>query len=348
MSKSTKLTGSVIRFLRKRGFGFIKPDEGGDEVFVHWEDLVTDDDWPFIEKGTEVEYLVEDDSTGKQRAKEVTLAGGEKIPVFTKPYEDREVNDEETFTGSVKFFDSRKGFGYIKPDQEITWEDDSSGEGLYFSRDGILTSNMGQGMILRVDKDLRVSFKVYKDKKGLGACEVQNEDETPLEYQQRKDGGSKKRKRQRGDKNGKSAKKQKTKEELIEEREIDEDETTYTGTVKFYKAEKEFGFITISDEITYNDVSVKEKIFVMKEDIVCYSDEVGMTEDSEVMFKIYKDSRGLGAYEVMNADGTPIVYGSESKKSPATKPAKRKRKITKKVAVKSKKKVVRRRKKKET
>merc|ERR1711920_1043230 len=245
--------------------------------------------------------------------------------------------------GAVKFFDSRKGFGYIKPDQEITWEDESTGEGLYFSRDAILTSNSGKGMILRVTKDLRVSFKVYKNSKGLGACEVQNEDETPLEYQQRKEGGSKKRKRQSGNKNKKSAKKQKTKQELIDEREIDEDETTFTGTVKSYNPDKEFGFITISDEITHNDVTVKEKIFVMKEDIVCYSEEVGMIEDSEVMFKIYKDSKGLGAYEVMNADGTPIVYG-ESKKSPSPEPVKPKKKVTKRVS-KGKKKTVKRRKK---
>merc|ERR1711920_434075 len=210
--------------------------------------------------------------------------------------------------GAVKFFDSRKGFGYIKPDQEITWEDESTGEGLYFSRDAILTSNSGKGMILRVTKDLRVSFKVYNKSK-------------------------------------KSAKKQKTKQELIDEREIDEEETTYTGTVKSYNPEKEFGFITISDEITYNGVSAKERIFVMKEDIVCYSEEVGMTVDNEVMFKIYKDSKGLGAYEVMNEDGTPIVYGGESKKSPSPEPVKPKKRVTKKVSGKGKKRTVKRRKK---
>merc|ERR1719397_454849 len=181
-------------------------------------------------------------------------------------------------------------------------------------------------MVLRVNRGLRVCFKVYKNEKGLGACEIQNEDKTPLEYQPRREGGSRKRKRQV----------KKTKQELIEEREIDEDENTYTGTVKFYKPEKEFGFINITEEITFKDVTVKEKIFVMKDDIVCYSDEVGMNEDSEVMFKIYKDSKGIGACEVMNVDGTPIEYSTESKKSSTPEPTKPK----KKASAKGKKKVV--------
>jgi len=340
MSTDSKVTGTIVRFLRGRGFGFIKPEDGGDEVFVHWENLVTDDDWPFVEKGTEVEFLVEEDKEGKPRAKEVTLVGGEKIPVFTKPYEDREVNEEDTFTGDIKFFDGWKGFGFVTPDEEITFEGETSGEGLFFSRDAIHSSNSGKGMVLRLSKGLRVSFKVYKDKKGLGACEIQNEDMTPLEYQPRKEGGNRKRKRG-GDGKKKSPKKAKTKEQLIEEREIDDDETVYTGTVKSYKSDKDFGFITISEDITFKDVTVKEKIFVMKEDIVCYSDEVGLNVSAEVMFKVYKDSKGLGACEVMNVDGTPIDYKSEGKKSPSPKPAKSK----KKAKSKGKKKVVKRRKK---
>jgi len=349
MSTDSKVKGTVVRFFRGRGFGFIKPKEGANEVFVHWEDLITDDHWPFIEKGTEVEFLLTEEEEGKPAAKEVTLANGENIPIFTKPYEDREVNDEEIFKGAVKFFDGRKGFGFLTPDEEITWNDESSGEGLFFSRDALLATNTGKGMILRVSKDLRVSFKVYKNSKGLGACEVQNEDETPLACEPRKErkaGG--KRKRRGGDGNKKSAKKAKTKEELIAEREIDADETVYTGTVKMYNAEKDFGFIAISEEITFEDITVKEKIYVMKEDIVCDSDEVALIADSEVMFKIYKDSKGLGACEVTNVDGTPIESSTKDKESEAevakaASPVKPKKKAAKKG--KKKKKVVKRKRK---
>jgi len=308
-----KVKGTVLRFMRGRGFGFIKPEGGGKSVFVHWEDLETDDHWPFIQRGTEVEYkLVKED--GKLSAKEVTLEGGEKIPVFTKPYEDREINEDETFKGTVKFFDGLKGFGIIEPDHEITFGDVTEGKGLYFSRDGLIVSNAGRGMVLRLRNDTKVSFNVYKDKKGLGAFNIQNENETPLECEARKEGkGVRGRKRKRKKSQGrkgkkKKAKKAKTKEELIEEREIDEDENIFTGTVQMYNAEKEYGFITIAEEITFKDVTVKEKIYVMKEDIVCSSGEIGLKPEAEVMFKVYKDSKGLGAGEVMNVDGTPIMY----------------------------------------
>jgi len=346
----SKVKGTMVRFFRGRGFGFIKPQEGGKEVFVHWEDLVTDDHYPYVEKGTEVEFLLVE-SDGNRSAKEVTLADGEEIPVFTKPYEDREVNEDEVYMGAIKFFDGRKGFGFVEPDQEISWGEVSSGEGLFFKRDSFVAVNAGKGMMLRIPDGMRVSFKVYKDKKGLGACEIQKEDQTPIEGEPRpekKQGGGRKRKRKGGDGNKKATKRvKKTKEELIEEREIDEEETTYIGTVKYYKPEKEFGFITITEDITFKDITVKEKIFVMKEDIVCYADEVNLLTDSEVMFKIYKDSKGLGACEVMNADGTPITgkvdeAEAEVVKEPSPEPAKPK----KKAAAKGKKKKVTKRKKK--
>jgi len=310
---SDKVKGTVVRFMRGRGFGFIKPNGGGKNVFVHWEDLETDDHWPYIARGTVVEYqLVKED--GVARAKDVTLEGGDKIPVFTKPYDDRVVNEDQTFVGTLKFFDGQKGFGFLKPDEEISFENVSAGDGLFFSRDALIVSNAGKGMILRLTGPKRLSFKVYKDEKGLGACQIQNEDETPFKCEKRKEkpgsakGRKRKRKGRKGDGNKKPAKKAKTKEELIEEREIDEDESIYTGTVKMYKPDKEFGFINIAEEITFKDTTVKDKIYVMKEDIVCYSDEVGLIPEAEVIFKVYKDSKGLGASEVMNADGTPITY----------------------------------------
>jgi len=313
------MKGTVVRFYRKRGFGFIKPKGGGKQVLVHWSKLVTDDKWPFIKRGTEVKFnLVEKDENGKRSAKDVTLANGRKIPVYVPENSDRVSNDDDVFSGVIQFFDYRKGFGMVKPEDEITWEDVTvtSEDALYFSREALITTGGGKGMVLNLRNGKKVTFKVYKDKKGLGAHELQNEDGNPLEYEERKRKGGRKRKRTAKKGNKKPAKKakvvKKTKEELLEERELDEEETIYTGTVKQYRADKEFGFISIDEDITFNGVTATEKIYVMKEDIICYSEEVGLKPDTSVMFKIYKDSMGLGACEVHNEDGTPITYEPET------------------------------------
>jgi len=318
---------------------------------VHWSKLVTDDKWPYIKRGTEVKFkLVEKDDNGKRSAEEVTLANGDKIPTFVPENPDRISNDDDVFSGIVQFFDYRKGFGMIKPEEEITWEDTTvtPKDAIFFSRDAIMTTGGGKGMVLNLRNGKKVTFKVYKDKKGLGAHEMQNEDGNPLEYESRKRKGGKKRKRT-ANKNGKKkpAKKakvvKKTKDELIEEREIDGEETIYTGTVKEYRADKEFGFISIDEEITFNGITAKDKIYVMKEDIICYSTEVGLIPDTSVMFKIYKDSMGLGACEVHNEDGTPIIYepkeeaaeDKEQEQSPVTKPATKKKTVKRKAVKKA-------------
>jgi len=360
------MKGKVIRFYRNRGFGFIKPANGGKQVLVHWSKVLTDDKWPFIKKGTEVEFeLLEKDDNGKRSANNVTLVGGEKIPIFIPDTPDRECNDEDIYSGTVKFYDSRKGFGVIQPDDNITWEDVTSDKGIFFSRDAIISTEGAKGYVLKLHRGTKVTFKVYKDKKGLGAHELQNEDGNPLEYEARKrrKGGKKRKRTSKKDKKkqfkkAKVVKKvkvvKKTKEELLDEREVEDEENIYTGTVKYYREGKDFGFISIENDITFKDLTASSKIYVMKEDIICYSDEVGLNPDTKVIFKVYKDSMGLGAYEVTNEDGTPIIFEpveeegeeeevQESEKSPEPAPVEVKKSPRKVVKRKNIKKVVKRR-----
>jgi len=309
------MKGTIIRFYRNRGFGFIKPEDGG-KVFVHHEEIHTDDQWPFMKRGTKVEFEVEEED-GKKKAKNVTLEGGDKIPVYLPDNSDRVSNDDDIYSGAIKFFEARKGWGIIIPDSEITWEGITTSESVYFSRDVINATGAAKGMVLSLRPGTKVTFKVYKDqKKSLGAHELQNEDGNPFEYEPRKP-RTRKRKRSSRKRGGKKKAKlpKKTKEELLEEREIDEEENLYTGTVKFYNADKEFGFITIEEDITFNGATAKDAIYVLKEDIVSRSEEVGLNEGKKVVFKVYKDSMGLGASEVQNEDGTPIVYEQEEVQS---------------------------------
>jgi len=332
-------------------------------VLVHWSNLVTDDKWPYIKRGTEVEFeLIEKDDNGKRSATGVTLLGGKKIPVFTPTNSDRVSNNEDIYSGSIKFFDYRKGFGVIKPDDVITWNDVTSENGVFFSRDAIVSTGGAKGKVLNLRHGTKVTFKVHSGKRGLGAHELKNEDENPIEYEARRarKGGKKRRRSLKKGEKKKPAKRtkkkkkketvvKKTKEELMEEREIDEEENIYTGTVKAYKAEKGFGFISLDEDITFKGATAKGKIYLMKEDIMSYSDDIGVSPETRVMFKVYKDSLGLGAYEVMNEDGSsvnsqpakeitePATEGARKNKktSPKKVPVPAKKKTTKKKAIKN-------------
>lgn len=55
-------TGKVLRFDEFRGYGFIAPDDGGEDVFMHANDLR--DDKYLFRAGLKVEFEVEDGDKG--------------------------------------------------------------------------------------------------------------------------------------------------------------------------------------------------------------------------------------------------------------------------------------------
>jgi len=48
-------TGTVKWFNEKKGFGFIIPDDGGDELFVHYSNI-TAEGFKSLKEGQKVEY----------------------------------------------------------------------------------------------------------------------------------------------------------------------------------------------------------------------------------------------------------------------------------------------------
>lgn len=55
-------TGKVIRFDEFKGYGFVAPDEGGEDVFIHVNDL--DFDKRLLAPGVRVEYVAEHGDRG--------------------------------------------------------------------------------------------------------------------------------------------------------------------------------------------------------------------------------------------------------------------------------------------
>merc|ERR1719427_1158151 len=180
-----QVKGVVVRFDRRKGFGFIQPKrEGEKQVFVHWKDIVSDEQWPALKVGTEVQFTINNTDSKGAKAEKVKLAGGKKV---TCERDDREVDEETIYTGTVKFFAGKDGYGFIIPDEDIEFMDatcssedteDNKG-GLYIAREDVL---FAEGSAPNLNYGTKVQFQVYKSDKGLGACRVQNEDGTAYEY----------------------------------------------------------------------------------------------------------------------------------------------------------------------
>merc|ERR1719381_335365 len=137
------------------------------------------------------------------RAENVKLPGGKKI---TCERDDREVDEETIYTGTVKFFAGKNGFGFIIPDEEIefmgvtvTTDAEAEEGGLYVAREDVI---FAEDSAPNLNYGTKVQFQTYKSDKGLGACEVQNEDGTAYEYKR----STKRKMKNKGGANKKSKK----------------------------------------------------------------------------------------------------------------------------------------------
>ena len=127
-------TGTVKWFNAQKGFGFITPDNGGEEIFVH-QSAINANGFRSLGEGEAVQYTLTTDDRGKAKAMDVSAPGGgfvtgdsggrggggggkgsrgggssapRKWPADKAPSAGKLV-------GTVKWFNVEKGFGFIAP-----------------------------------------------------------------------------------------------------------------------------------------------------------------------------------------------------------------------------------------
>ena len=105
--------GKVKFFNAQKGFGFIQRDEGGEDVFVHISQ-VERAGLEGLAEGQELQFNLVDRG-GKISAADLQVVG-DVIPVAQKPAGPQRELTGEKATGTVKFFNSMKGFGFITRD----------------------------------------------------------------------------------------------------------------------------------------------------------------------------------------------------------------------------------------
>lgn len=64
-------TGTVARFNKIKGYGFITPDNGGDEVFVHFSEIQSEG-YKELQEGQRINYLLKQGERG-EFATQVTI-----------------------------------------------------------------------------------------------------------------------------------------------------------------------------------------------------------------------------------------------------------------------------------
>ena len=158
-------TGTVKFFNPAKGFGFISPDDGGADVFVHVS-AVERSGLSGLEEGDQVAFEVEQDRrSGKLAAVDIEVTGAappgarpNRSPSPSRAFgrEDRGARPRGDHggggTGVVKWFNVQKGFGFIQP---------SDGGGDVFvhisavERAGLRDLREGQAIGYEIEQDRR-------------------------------------------------------------------------------------------------------------------------------------------------------------------------------------------------
>jgi len=116
-------TGAVVSFNAGRGFGFIATDDGSDDVYVHYTNIVKDG-FKTLDKGERVEFKAGVDTkrgTGKPFAYDVMPLGSDRRTSAADESAHAEVADE-TDDGSISYDDATK-LAYEKSGKSNAYED---------------------------------------------------------------------------------------------------------------------------------------------------------------------------------------------------------------------------------
>ena len=116
-------TGTVVSFNSGRGFGFIATDDGSDDVYVHYTNIMKDG-FKNLDKGERVEFKAGVDTkrgTGKPYAYDVTPLGSEQRTSAADESVHAELADE-TGDGSISYDDATE-LAYEESGKSIAYED---------------------------------------------------------------------------------------------------------------------------------------------------------------------------------------------------------------------------------
>lgn len=138
------LLGTVVWYEPSKGYGFIAPDSGGPQIFVHSSAIVTGG---VISEGQRVAFLVVEGERGPQAEHLLPLASGDGGPAT-----------DDGADGTISWYDEGKGFGFVTPD--------SGGSDVF-----VHARALGDGLTSLSEGD-RVTYEVVRGDRGPQARDV--------------------------------------------------------------------------------------------------------------------------------------------------------------------------------
>jgi len=160
-------TGTVKWFNSQKGYGFITPSSGGEDLFVHQSEIKADG-FRTLGEGESVAFDTVDEG-GKLKAVAVVGTGGGSGgggkgrgrggPAAPRKWPDGVDPSDGKQIGAVKWFNSEKGFGFIAPA--------SGGEDLFVHQSAISAAGFRSLM-----EGEEVEFKVVEERGKQKAIEV--------------------------------------------------------------------------------------------------------------------------------------------------------------------------------
>lgn len=138
------ILGTVVWYEPSKGYGFLAPDDGGSQIFVHSSAIVAGG---VLSEGQRVAFLVGEGERGPQAEHLLPLGSDAGAPAT-----------DDGADGTVSWFDEGKGFGFVTPD--------SGGDDVF-----VHARALGDGLTSLYEGD-RVAYEVVRGDRGPQARDV--------------------------------------------------------------------------------------------------------------------------------------------------------------------------------